>query len=76
MTDTKGLSQGINEGTLNDRQIEAVAMISFRGVFARRLRPEDEFEGIWRLVREEEIFRARLTLMAVRAVIRDGLEET
>jgi hypothetical protein len=61
-------------GTMNEKQIEAVAMISFRGVFARRLLPDDEFETYWALVRSEEIFRTKLTLMAAHAVARDGVE--
>jgi hypothetical protein len=59
---------------MNEKQIEAIAMIAFRGVFARRLLPEDEFEGEWALVKNEEIFRAKLTLMAAHAVARDGVE--
>lgn len=61
-------------GTMNEKQIEAIAMISFRGVFARRLLPDDDFEETWALVRSEEIFRTKLTLMAAHAVARDGVE--
>ena len=61
-------------GTMNEKQIEAIAMISFRGVFARRLLPDDDFAEAWARVRSEEIFRTKLTLMAAHAVERDGVE--
>lgn len=59
---------------MNEKQIEAIAMIAFRGVFARRLQPDDDFERVWAQVRSEEVFRAKLTLMAAHAVARDGVE--
>lgn len=61
-------------GTMNEKQIEAIAMISFRGVFARRLMPDDDFQETWEQVRSEEIFRTKLTLMAAEAVVRDEVE--
>ena len=61
-------------GTMNEKQIEAIALITFRGVFARQRQPDDEFESAWAEVRSEEIFRTKLTLMAAHAVARDGVE--
>lgn len=59
---------------MNDKEIEAVALITFRAVWARRLEPDELFEIAWKGIREEEIFRVKLTIMAARAVARDGLE--
>ena len=45
-------------GEMNDKEIEAVALITFRAVWARRLKPDELFEQAWKGVREEEIFRS------------------
>jgi hypothetical protein len=74
MTEQRDFHNPPMVGTMNEKQIEAIAMIAFRGVFARRLQPDDEFEGVWERVKGEEIFRTKLTLMAARAVARDGVE--
>lgn len=74
MTEQRDFCNAHMGSTLSEKQIEAIAMIAFRGIFARRLLPDDDFEETWARVRSEEIFRAKLTLMAAHAVERDGVE--
>jgi hypothetical protein len=58
---------------LSEEEVVAVALIAFRAIWARRRRPDAEFDAAWVKVREEEIFRMKITLLAIQAVVRDGL---